>query len=257
MYDNKYFTTITKNNSYILLHIPHSSLHFPKQLSDDYFLSKKDLEKDSKIIADMYTCELFEEAFKKFGGIRLDVNRLFLDVERFRDDEQEPMSKIGMGVLYTKTSDLKPLRSLKYKEEILKIYDKYHEALDDLVENKLKMHGKCLIIDCHSFPSVQRAFMLDDRIDCDVCIGYESFHCDKKTVAKIKYKLGKMGYKIYINKPYSGSIVPNKYFQKDSNVKSIMLELNRKIYMDDVFNFEKNDNFYSIKQSLEDTLNTL
>lgn len=236
---SRYFTINHQCNSHILLHIPHSSLHFPKDMRDDYFLSKKELDKESKIITDMYTYELFKKPFKKYGGIKLDVNRLFLDVERFKDDKMELMSKIGMGALYTKTAALKPLRSLKYKEKILNIYDKYHKALDNLVEEKLKINGKCLIVDCHSFPSVPRAFMLDTRANCDICIGYEKFHYDKKVTQFSKKYFTKEGYKVYLNKPYSGSIVSNKHYNKDPNVKSIMFELNRRIYMDDVYSFKK------------------
>jgi N-formylglutamate amidohydrolase len=37
---------------------------------------------------------------------------------------------------------------------------------------------------------------------------------------------------VKINSPYSGTIIPLKYYQKDKRVKSIMIEINRNLYMD-------------------------
>lgn len=48
------------------------------------------------------------------------------------------------------------------------------------------------------------------------------------------------GYTIAINYPYSGSIIPNKYYGKDNvHIVSIMLEINKRVYMDDFDNFKR------------------
>jgi len=36
-----------------------------------------------------------------------------------------------------------------------------------------------------------------------------------------------------MNQPFSGSIVPSNYFQKDKRVFSVMIEVNRRLYMDE------------------------
>ena len=40
------------------------------------------------------------------------------------------------------------------------------------------------------------------------------------------------GFGLGIDEPYAGSIVPMKHYQKDAKVKSIMLEINRTLYLD-------------------------
>jgi hypothetical protein len=40
-------------------------------------------------------------------------------------------------------------------------------------------------------------------------------------------------FRLGIDEPYAGSIVPIKHYNKDNRVKSIMLEINRNLYMND------------------------
>ena len=251
--NNKYFTLIDNEDSHILIHIPHSSINIPSNLSDDYLLTKEELEKETKIMADLFTDELFDTPFKKYGGLKLDLSRVFLDVERFRDDSLESMADIGMGLSYVKTSDLKELRTLKYKNEILAIYDEYHLELEKLVEKKLKKHNKCLIIDCHSFPSVPRPYQQDQQYDnIKVCIGSIDYHKDQNLINSIKKNF--KDYKVEENKPYSGSIVPLKHYKQDNRVKSVMIEMDRSIYMDDNITFTKSNDYNKVKDILENIL---
>lgn len=255
---NKYFTVNDNLDSHILIHIPHSSIYIPDNMNDDYLLSKEDLEEETKVMADMFTDDLYNTPFEKYGGIRLDVSRVFLDVERFRDDSLESMAKRGMGLAYVKTSMLEDLRTLKYKDKILEIYDAYHEALDNLVEQKLQRHGKCLIIDCHSFPSKPRPYQIKtDYEHIDICIGFEDFHNDKNAVAILENGFKDKGYAVEYNNPYSGSMVSNKHFGKEENVKSVMIELNRRIYMDDIETFTKSENYSDIKNIIDESFGKL
>lgn len=251
--NNEYFTLIDNEDSHILIHIPHSSISIPKNLSDDYLLDQEQLIEEAKIMADLYTDDLFNEAFQKYGGLKLNLSRIFLDVERFRDDEKEKMSNIGMGLAYVKTSNLKELRTLKYKKEILDIYDEYHLEFEKLVDKKLKKHGRCLIIDCHSFPSVPRPYQLDQKYDdIKVCIGFDEYHKDQNIVDKLNTRF--KDYKIALNRPYSGSIVPSKHYKKDERVKSVMIEIDRSIYMNDTVTFERSKDYKKIKNIIEKVL---
>ena len=48
---------------------------------------------------------------------------------------------------------------------------------------------------------------------------------------------------------YSGSIVPLEYCGKNDNIKSVMIEINKKLYLQSN-NMEKNSNFNKIKQEI-------
>ena len=39
------------------------------------------------------------------------------------------------------------------------------------------------------------------------------------------------GFEVLENRPFSGSIVPLRYYRKDPRVRSIMIEVNRRLYL--------------------------
>lgn len=212
----------------MILHIPHSSTN-----TKGYKLNNKCQELHK--MTDHFTDELYqnEDATTLVFG----VSRLICDVERFCDDEQEDMIRFGMGVCYTTTTKGEELRvvSPSDKEHILNTYyHPHHKALEVAVDKELQESTTSLIIDCHSFPDTAYYFNSDYKLKRpDICIGTDEFHTPKELVQKVKkYFLGK-GYHVEVNKPYSGTMVPLKHYKKEKNVHSIMIELNRKLYMDE------------------------
>ena len=49
----------------------------------------------------------------------------------------------------------------------------------------------------------------------------------------IERSLKKMDYDVRINNPYEGTLVPLEYYGKDYRVASIMIEVNRSLYMNE------------------------
>ena len=66
-------------------------------------------------------------------------------------------------------------------------------------------------------------------------------------------RIKEMGYSLLINKPYQGTLVPMEFFGKEHRVASIMIEINRSLYMDEK-NGEKKDSFESIKEHIQTLL---
>ena len=152
----------------ILLHIPHSSYFIPNKYKNLFCITENELRIEQIKMTDSYTNELFNLPYKK---IIFPISRLICDVERFREESQEEMTKQGMWVCYTKTHELKTLKRTtnEHKKEILeKYYDTHHKKFEEKVGNILKQNKKCLIIDCHSFPSKALPYELyqeDERPD--------------------------------------------------------------------------------------------
>ena len=217
----------------ILLHISHSSIHIPS--FEGYVITQEQLQSELLKLTDWHTDDLFD--VDGCERIVVPFSRIFCDVERFENDDEEPMSQFGMGATYEKMDSGERLRILSplQREKIMKdYYRKHHEAFTRLVDFQLTEFGRCLIIDCHSFPDVPLTASFDrvsDRPDYN--IGTDQFHTPTALVEISERYFKSLGHSVLIDKPYSGSIVPMKHYGKDKRVQSIMLEINRKLYLED------------------------
>ena len=144
----------------------------------------------------------------------------------------------------------KPLRTTQNKTKIRKYYDKHHDELNQKTQEVLLEFDKCTVIDCHSFSNERYWFHKDIELP-DICIGYEKEHVDNELVTNIKKEFSE--YNVAINSPYQGSLVPTNYWQKDYRVKSVMIEINKKLYLEDD-NSTKSKNFEKLKKKLENII---
>jgi N-formylglutamate deformylase len=222
----------------IVLHIPHSSTVVPEDVRKSFVLSKEELERQIFLLTDMYTDELFDITHRGVERIIYPVNRLVLDPERFIDDAKEEMAERGMGVVYTKTAHLTRLRIGISREERVRLIDTYytphHRSLTKAVQRNLALHKRCLIIDCHSYASVALPYEKNQSSPRpEICIGTDSYHTPPQLAEFISSQLTSFGYKTGLNKPFSGSIVPLIYYCVNPAVFSVMLEINKKLYMNE------------------------
>ena len=213
--------------NHVILHVPHSSTVIPNGCQ--FLLTESQLALELDKITDHHTQTLFH--CMGAAKIVFPVSRLVVDPERFI---QDPMESVGMGVVYTHTSDGEVLRDISDADRLALIntyYHPHHTALTRMVDNCLEQHGRCLIIDCHSFPAQPLPYEKDMNRP-DICIGTDAYH----TSAQLKDCLSKAfeasGYHVTIDSPFSGSIVPLKHYHLDPRVSSIMIEVNRSLYDD-------------------------
>jgi N-formylglutamate amidohydrolase len=216
----------------LILHIPHASLRFPDY--SQYLLPLEAIDAEALHLTDLYTDELFG-AMPGDAVIQADFCRVYCDVERFKTDALEPMSKFGMGSTYVRCDDGRELRQLTpaQREDILRdYYEPHHAKLTDAVDAALARVGEARIVDCHSFPDTPlQCSLYQGDAKFDFNIGTDAFHTPKEWIdASVKF-FADRSFCLGIDEPYLGSIVPMKYFQKNRQVKSMMLEVNRNLYM--------------------------
>ena len=234
-----------------LLHIPHASTVIPARFLPTFDSAK--LPHEIAVMTDWFCDELFDCGRDR---IVFPVSRLVCDVERFRDDGDEIMASIGMGVTYRTASDRGFLRTVSEadRQDILSgYYDAHHAAFAKAVEEKLRAFGQCRIVDCHSFYPTPLPYELDRSADRpDFCIGTSAYHTPERMVRRLIRHLSAKGCTVKVDSPFAGTIVPMKYYEKDSRVRSVMIEVNRKLYMD--VPGEKNDRFSEIRSVLEECI---
>ena len=223
----------------LLVHIPHSSTYVPDQYRDGLCLDDRGLDTELLAMTDRFTDQLFGQASSYGATLFVNrVSRLVMDPERFPYDQDEPMSAKGMGAIYTRTSGGEELRTKSFdisdRQALMDdLYWPYSVAFHNLVTEQLDQFGQCLIIDGHSFPSKALPYEDGKLVRPDICFGYESFHEPSGLVGSLEDIGRQKGMTTALNEPFSGSYVPVDYFQKDARVKSIMIEVNRSLYMDE------------------------
>jgi N-formylglutamate deformylase len=218
----------------LILHIPHASLRIPDY--SHYLLPRYTVDAEALHLTDLYTDELFAATLGD-AVIQAGFCRVYCDVERFDHDALEPMSRFGMGATYLRCDDGRPLRNLSPTERdaiMQNCYYPHHERLTASVDSALARLGEARIVDCHSFPDTPlRCSLYQGDAQFDFNIGTDAFHTPLEWIeASVKF-FAYRSFRLGIDEPYAGSIVPIKHYNKDNRVKSIMLEINRNLYMND------------------------
>jgi N-formylglutamate deformylase len=221
----------------LIFHIPHASTFIPADARQDLLLDDAALANEVRVLTDHFTDKIFGDlALPEDTVVQCPVSRLVVDVERFIDDAQEPMSARGMGVVYAQTHELKPLRaSLEMREDLLKrFYEAHHANLAAAVEKHLALQGEAIILDCHSFPQHALPYEADQRLyRPEICIGTDPYHTSVEMAEAVAQAYRNNGFKVAFNTPFAGALVPLASYSRDLRVKSIMIEVRRDVYMDE------------------------
>jgi N-formylglutamate amidohydrolase len=148
------------------------------------------------------------------------------------------MAKVGMGVVYTRSYTGYPLRGEPTDEERKLLIDTYyfphHKRLLDAVNQELRKAGRAVIVDCHSFPSIPLPYELDQNPERpDICLGADEFHTPEWILQMAESCCRTEGLSFAVNRPFAGSIVPLEHFRTNHKVISIMIEINRRLYMNE------------------------
>jgi len=222
----------------VVLHIPHASKTIPQDILESFVLTESELRSELNRMTDSHTEELFAVSHPLASAILYPVSRLVVDPERFENDEDEPMSQKGMGIVYTKTSSGDNLRktiSSKQRDSLIQShYIPHQEKLAKSVANAIRAHGFCLIIDCHSFSSMPLPYEFDQsRYRPDICIGTDEFHTPIWVKESVVNLFTEHRFRVELNRPFSGTMVPAIYYRSNPAVHSVMIEVNRSLYMNE------------------------
>lgn len=236
-YDNRRYHNL-------LLHVPHSSTSFPVESKVCF----NDLDDEERLLVDYYTDNLFvpEQEANNICHMIFPYCRLYCDVERLIND---PLEKDGLGISYSRWVPCQDrhgivLRSYSVKNEAFALYADYHS---DISKKLVGLIGTTLLVDCHSFSALPN-LLNSNPPDIDICIGYNDDEtCPSKVVIGniVQYFMSK-GYKVGINEPFSNS----KTFNVPVTYHSIMIEVNKKLYMDE-HTLEKTEGFEKLTRIIQ------
>ena len=244
----------------IIVHIPHSSTIIPKVFQQEFLPGKEKLHSELLCMTDWYTDELF--FCQDCLTIVHQYSRLVCDPERFLDPEEEMMWQKGMGMYYTRMSDgdqlkrnpLSSLEGLRAYGTALKIYQKHHSRLEEAVRYQLTEFGKALLIDGHSFSNTVLPYEPKENLQLcrpEICLGADAVFTPDALLNLAKDYFTKAGLEVAVNTPFSGTIVPEPFYSlRDKRVQSLMIEVNRSLYMDERTG-EKKASFNAVKDVVQ------
>ena len=222
----------------IIAHVPHASTAIPSEVRAEIVLSDEELADELLRLTDWYTDELFA-GLSELGATLFvnDLSRFVFDPERFLDDSAEPMAARGQGVVYWLGTRSQPLRAVSTEvreRRVREHYRPYHEQLDALVAEALGASERCLVLDCHSFPSLPLPSEMDQSSDRpDICIGTDPTHTPESLAAAMEAAFAAEGLRVLRDSPFAGTFVPSGSYGTDARVHSVMIEVRRGLYMDE------------------------
>lgn len=210
----------------IVLNVPHSSL----ERCYEGWMGSLNMFPLIKKWTDWHTDILFNE--ERVTMIRFPFSRFFCDVERIVND---PLEKEGKGIIYYKYDGFTRNVTENLKLDVLRWYEIHRRLLSNAIEDNT------IILDCHSFPPKE-----NDLID--ICVGYNDDETkpSDEVIDAVCTIFEKEGYLVSINSPYSNSITP----KSDKKYHSLMIEVNKSVYMDEDTLKPFPDHFFHLKRTI-------
>ncbi len=121
------------------------------------------------------------------------------------------------------------------RERIDRLYGPYHQTLAGLVDATKARFGTCILIDCHSMPSVGGPMDSDPGLKrVDVVLGdCHGTACAPGLTGTVEAELRHMGLVITRNRPYAGGFTTRHYGRPADGIHALQIEINRALYMDE------------------------
>ena len=111
----------------------------------------------------------------------------------------------------------------------------YHRALEALVDSTQQRFGACLLVDCHSMPSVGGPMDSDPgRMRVDMVLGdCHGSSCAELVTEAAERTLRELGYQVTRNVPYAGGYTTRHYGAPEDGRHALQIEINRALYMNE------------------------
>lgn len=126
----------------------------------------------------------------------------------------------------------------------------YHQALSKLIDQSMTTFGCCLIIDCHSMPSLAVSG-INGHTQADIVLGdCHGSSCSPEVTSIAERTLRDLGLSVRRNKPYAGGYTTRHYAARESGVQTLQIEINRALYMNEIA-IERHQGFERLSARLE------
>jgi len=201
-----------------------------------------------------------------FPRAYIDANRSPDEIDELLLDEvwpdainASPKVKLGKGLIWRMLDDGTPLYNRKLtvaevRHRIDACWKPYHAALGQVLDAAHQKFGKVWHINCHSMPSVAGAYATDrpGLVHPDFVLGdRDGSTSDPAFREFIAAWLRGRGYNVTVNDPYKGVELVRAFGRPEEGRHSLQIEINRKLYMDEV-SLRPSENYGRLKADLRE-----
>ncbi len=192
-----------------------------------------------------------------------------LDPEMFEDplpdyvNTTSPRVRTGLGTIarvVTSGEEIYKSRIsfIEAKRRIETLYEPYHAELRRLISETKNKFGLCILIDCHSMPSIGGPMDNDQGLRrVDFVLGDRfAAACDAAVTNTVEKVLKDMDFAVVRNTPYAGGFTTSHYGRPEDGVHALQIEINRALYMDEVA-IERSDGFGTLVSHMESVIRAL
>ncbi|MDE0118498.1 MAG: N-formylglutamate amidohydrolase [Bdellovibrionales bacterium] len=235
------------NKKPLLVSIPHSG---EKIVDECAWL--KDLDEVTLMYdVDRFVDQMYESVLSKYNipKVVTEYHRYVVDCNRWPTDvdcdsvegSEKPSGSHPTGLHWRKTTAgyillKKPLSQNLHKDIIKKYYTDFFKAIDSIYESfHQRRENNIYHLDLHSMPSHGTTAHRDpgeDRVD--IVIGNEKGRtATAEWTEQVSAAYRHQGFHVRLNHPYTGGTIVEKYGCPQEGRQALMIELNRKLYMDE------------------------
>ncbi len=231
---------------------PHSGDHYPPDLLAATRLDALELRRSE----DFLVHELIGAApdlgaafiRARFPRAYVDVNREPYELDPALFDEtlpdyanqRSPRVAAGLGTIARVVASGQEIYAHRLGvaealQRIERCYVPYHRALAGLIEQVRARFGFCILLDCHSMPTIREQFdPASAAIRAEVVLGDgHGTTAHPELVSAAAALLDDEGLVVSLNAPYAGGFITRHYGRPDSGVQALQLEIARRLYMDE------------------------
>jgi N-formylglutamate amidohydrolase len=176
---------------------------------------------------------------------------MFADALPAHVNTASPRVQAGLGTIARIVGNGEPIYAgkLRFAEAQARVetcWLPFHAALAGQIEETMALFGTCLVIDCHSMPSLPGRHA--PKADIILGDGFGT-SCAPVWTDFLHASLMALGFQVRRNDPYAGGFITRHYGRPREGVQVIQLEIARGLYMNE-HNFSRTRNFAEIQRRM-------
>jgi N-formylglutamate amidohydrolase len=227
----------------VVVEIPHAGLSVDPTSLAFMVAPLRSLGRD----ADLFVDHVFGPTYEAGATVLASkMSRFVLDLNRARDDYDGFAVEGGRadarprGLVWRTTTEGEPIINRRLPRSELErrlalLYDPYHRALTDLLDEKRAKFGHVVLVCAHSMPSTGRRGHVDvGKGRADVVPGTRGrTTASDAIISCVDAAAQAAGYSLKHDDPYQGGHATSAYGKPEKGVHAVQIELARRIYMDE------------------------